>query len=155
MSSEGFESSIPAIERLQTCALDRLVTGYFTRNTYCVWKVMPPYLFTSGWAIEMQPNTKFSSYLTFPRSFRHNAASAEIVFRTRRVEFCTIFSKPFSLSSFNFITRETNWIEMFPRNTNNQTSDGAKTGLQGGCGTTSNPIRSFDAPIKALALELL
>jgi hypothetical protein len=52
-------------------------------------------------------------------------------FEPAGVEFCTIFSKPFSRSSFNIITRETNSIKMFLRNTNNQKFDGAKLGLQG------------------------
>ena len=162
MFSAGFEPGIPEIERLQTYALDRTVTGYSTRNTYCVRKVMPPYYYLhiqmnylNATQHKTQLNIRaFFLYLTFPRSFGQKAARAETGFRTRRCRILHAFLETISLSSFKFITRPINSIVMFVRNTNNQKSDGAKTGLQGGCGTTSNLIRPLQAQVAALVLVL-
>lgn len=70
------------------------------------------------------------------------------------VELFRLFSKHFSCSSFNFfITYGINLFEMFWRVESNQKSDGAKSMLWVGCGTTSNLMSSIITEVAALGWD--
>jgi hypothetical protein len=112
-------------------------------------------VFTFRQGIEMKQNTEYSSesVLCFDTSF------FQVVIQCcqRRTSFLNLLVYSSSGCSCNhiFITCEMNSFEMFLERCENQKCDGAKSRLEGGCGTNSKLMLSITAEVAALLWDLV